>query len=201
MIKERFGSSVDRLVLGIAPLVARMPLSANQLTFVGVLIAFASAAAFATGRAPLGAVLLILSGFADLCDGIVARARGTQSRAGAFLDSSMDRVSDLAIYAGMAVFAASQADAWLTMLVLWALAGAVLTSYTRARAESELGEFKVGFMERAERFLVLIPLALLDRLEWALWILAIGGTLTSMQRLWVAYWRIQGREGADRQSA
>jgi phosphatidylglycerophosphate synthase len=201
MIKERFGSSVDRLVLGIAPLVARLPLSANQLTFVGVVISFLSAAAFADGRDPLGAVLLVLSGFADLCDGIVARARGTQSRAGAFLDSSMDRVSDVAIYAGMAVFAASEADAWRTTLVLWALAGAVLTSYTRARAECELGEFKVGLMERAERFLVLIPLALFDRLDWALWILAIGGTLTSTQRIWVAYWRIQGRDGAERQSA
>jgi CDP-diacylglycerol--glycerol-3-phosphate 3-phosphatidyltransferase len=194
VLKERFGSAIDPFVLRIAPAVARIPLSANQLTVCGVLISLVAGLAFAAGEPRLGAALLLPAGFADLADGIVARARGTESRAGAFFDSSMDRVSDLLLYGGMAVGAAQHGDPRGAGLVMWALAAAVLTSYVRARAESELGEFSVGLMERAERFLVLIPLGLLDQLPLALWILALGGTFTAAQRIAVAYRRIADRE-------
>ncbi len=193
MLKERFGASIDGLVLRIAPAVSRLPLSANQLTALGVLASAAVGAAFALDRPLLAGILLLLAGFADLADGIVARSRGTASRAGAFLDSSMDRISDLLIYGGLAIDAAQRGDPGRAALVAWALGGAFVTSYVRARAESEIGELKVGFMERGERFLVLIPLALLDQLTLALWILAIGGTLTSVQRITVAYQRITAR--------
>jgi phosphatidylglycerophosphate synthase len=196
MLKERFGPSLDRVVLWIAPAVASLPLSANQLTALGGVASLAVGAAFAWGHTGLAGVLLLLAGFADLADGIVARARGTESRAGAFLDSSMDRVSDLLIYAGMAVDAAWRMDPARALLVTWALGAAFVTSYARARAECEIDELKVGFMERGERFLVLIPLALLDRLGLALWILALGGTLTSIQRIRVGYQRIAARASA-----
>jgi CDP-diacylglycerol--glycerol-3-phosphate 3-phosphatidyltransferase len=71
-------------------------------------------------------------------------------------------------------------------LALWALAGTVLTSYTRARAERHLARFDVGVMERGERFVVLILGALLGYLTLALWVVAIGATITSAQRLVVA---------------
>jgi phosphatidylglycerophosphate synthase len=198
VLKERFGTSIDAVILRIAPLVARIPLSANQLTLCGVAISLGVGLAFAFGEPRLAALLLLPAGFADLADGIVARARGSASRAGAFFDSSMDRVSDLLIFGGLAVEAAARSDPQRAALVAWALGAAFLTSYTRARAESELGEFKVGFMERAERFLVLIPLALLDQVPLALWILALGGTLTAVQRISVAYRRIAAREGGSR---
>jgi CDP-diacylglycerol---glycerol-3-phosphate 3-phosphatidyltransferase len=202
VLKERYGASLDRLLLRIAPAIERIPLSANQLTLAGVAISAGVGAAFACGWTVLGGLLLCPAGFADLTDGVVARARGTASRAGAFFDSSMDRVSDLLIFGGMAVGAARTADVAQALLVSWALSAAVLTSYARARAESEIEELRVGFMERGERFLVLIPLALLDQLELALWLLALGGSATAAQRVWVAYRRIgeheRGRAAAAR---
>jgi phosphatidylglycerophosphate synthase len=190
LLKERFGESIDRVILWIAPAITQIPLSANQITFCGVLTSLLVGIAFATGHPFLAGLLLLPTGFCDLADGIVARAQGTSSRAGAFLDSTMDRVSDLLIYGGLAVDAAVRGDPARATLVVWAIGAAFLTSYSRARAECELDELKVGLMERGERFAVLIPGALFGGMTIALWLLAIAGTLTSLQRIWVAYRRI-----------
>jgi CDP-diacylglycerol--glycerol-3-phosphate 3-phosphatidyltransferase len=194
VLKERFGATLDAVLLRLAPAIRSIPLSANQLTLVGVAISAAAGAAFAFGWNSLGGLLLCPAGFADLTDGVVARARGTASRAGAFFDSAMDRVSDLLIFGGMAIGAAHTGSVGQAALVIWALSAAVLTSYTRARAECEIEELRVGFMERGERFLVLIPLALFHQLTLALWLLALGGSATALQRVWVGYRRIAEHE-------
>ncbi len=183
MIKERLSRQVEELILRRAPFITRIPLSPDQLTLLGVAISLAAAVAYALGAVVTAGCLLIPAGIADLIDGVVARKRGVASSAGAFFDSTMDRVSDLVLFSGIAVGTASTGGGWETALVCWALSGAVLTSYTRARAEALLGEFSVGFMERAERILVLIVCSLAGRLEWALWIIALGATFTTVQRV------------------
>jgi len=139
--------------------------------------------AFALERPFLAGVALLLAGFCDLIDGAVARAQGVSSRAGAFLDSTMDRLSDLVVFGGLACWMLAGADLPGLLLVLWALTAAVMTSYTRARAEVELHSLSAGYMERAERCVVLILGGLTGYVVVALWIVAIGATATSVQRI------------------
>ena len=186
MIKEHLSRQVEGLILRRAQFVTRIPLSPDQLTLLGVGISLFAGLAYALGGVVVAGCLLLMAGAADLIDGVVARKRGLASPAGAFFDSTMDRVSDLLIFSGIAIGTASTGGAWSTALVCWALSGTVLTSYTRARAEAHLGEFSVGIMERAERFIVLILFSLLGLLDWALWIIALGSTVTSVQRVLTA---------------
>ena len=186
MIKERLSRQVEDLILRRAEFLTRIPLTPDQLTLVGVAISLFAGLAYALDSVVVAGCLLILAGVADLIDGVIARKRGLASPAGAFFDSTMDRVSDLLVFSGIAIGTATAGGAWSTALVCWALSGTVLTSYTRARAEAHLGEFSVGFMERAERFIVLIAFSIADRLDWALWIIALGSTVTSVQRVLTA---------------
>lgn len=186
MLKARLGSDLDRLVLRVVPFVAKIRLHPNTLTLLGVAVSVAAAWAFARDARLAAGGLLLVAGFFDLIDGVVARQQQRSSRAGAFFDSSMDRVSDLLIFSGIALATASRADVAGTALVLWALGASLLTSYLRARAEVDLAELRVGVMERGERFVVLILGALTGLLEVAMWLIAIGATVTSLQRLVVA---------------
>lgn len=186
MIKARFGPELDGILLRTFPFLARVRLHPDVLTGLGVAVSLLAGAAYASGWTLLAGVMLIPAGLFDVLDGAVARSQGTSSSAGAFLDSSMDRVSDLAVFSGIALGMSAQGDLGAVALTLWALAGAVMTSYTRARAERRLASFDIGVMERAERFAVLILGSLIGWLEVALWIVAIGATVTSVQRLVVA---------------
>jgi phosphatidylglycerophosphate synthase len=194
LIKARFGSDIDQVVRRLFPWVARLRIRPDTLTLCGVGLAALAALALATGRTFAAGWLMLGAGLCDLVDGVVARAQGNSSPAGGFLDSTMDRVAELLILSGIAVRFASLSDPGGAGLVCWALAASVMTSYTRARAEVELGEFKVGLMERGERLAVLIAGALLGFLSLALWIVAIGGTITSIQRIVVARRRLLERQ-------
>lgn len=187
MIKERFADQVDRLITDLVPSVSRIPLTPDQLTALGVGVSLVAGTAYAFGWVILGGILLIGAGAADLIDGIVARSRGTASAAGAFLDSSLDRLSDLLIFSGIIVGMAWTGRPGGAALVCWALAGATMTSYLRARAEAHGLDLSIGFMERAERFLVLIVCSLINQLEIGLWLIALGSTATSIQRLLAAH--------------
>lgn len=199
MIKSRFGAGFDPVIHRILPFLARLRTHPDTLTLIGVGLAAVTGVIFALGE-PFAAVWALgFAGAFDMLDGVVARAQGSTSAAGAFLDSSMDRLSDLLIFGGIAYGFASGQDLAGLAVTLWALSGSVMTSYTRARAERHLARFEVGVMERGERFIVLILGALTGFLEVALWIIAIGATVTTLQRLVVAR-RLLGeleRSGVD----
>ncbi len=186
MIKARFGEDLDRAVHRVFPFLARTRISPDALTLLGMAVSLVAGVAFAKNEIRLGGFLLLLAGLFDLVDGVVARAQGTSSSAGAFLDSSADRVSDLVVFGGIACGLASRADVDGVALCLWALGASVMTSYTRARAERQLSRLEVGWMERGERFVVLILGAVTGLLEVALWIVALGATATAVQRVVVA---------------
>ena len=126
---------------------------------------------------------MLVAGFFDLIDGVVARNQGRSSACGAFFDSTMDRVSELLVFAGIGVAMARVGDVTGTLLLFWALLGSFMTSYTRARAEKDLASLSAGLMERAERWLVLIVGALVGYLQVALFVVAVGSTLTAIQRI------------------
>jgi phosphatidylglycerophosphate synthase len=186
VIKGRMGSDFDRVILRVLPFVARLRVQPDLLTILGVAIAFGAGVAFTFEYNRLAGLILLASGLCDIRDGAVARSQGTTSRAGAFFDSSLDRVGDLAALGGIALAQAGRADVGGVLLVLWALGGSFMTSYTRARAEAMLARLDVGLMERAERFGILVLGALTGWLEAALWVVAVGSTITSIQRLVVA---------------
>jgi phosphatidylglycerophosphate synthase len=183
VIKARLGTDFDATVRRVFPFVTRLRVSPDVLTALGVLASLGAAVAFASGRPMSAGGLLLLGGFFDLIDGVVARAQGTSSSAGAFFDSSMDRVSDLLAFAGVACGMAALADVSGVALALWALGASLMTSYTRARAEQKLARFEIGLMERGERCAVLIAGAVLGFLELALWVIALGATWTTVQRM------------------
>ena len=183
MIKALAGSDFDRVLLAILPFLSKIKIRPDTLTLVGVFVATLSGTAFALGQPVWGGTLLLASGFFDLIDGVVARQQGSSSKSGAFFDSSMDRLADLVVFSGIAVGMATQAQPWGVALLCWALTASVMTSYTRARAERDLAHFDVGIMERGERVVVLVLGAATGLLVPALWVIAIGGSVTTVQRL------------------
>src|SRR2546430_5204067 len=167
----------------VGRLLFRLKLRPNHLTLCGLVVSLLTAAAFVDGRTRLAGVLLILAGLFDFFDGSLARASGQVTPFGAFLDSVIDRYSDLVVLLGIVVLFARTPNARGAVIAMGGLVGSVMVSYTKARAESIGIECNVGMMERPERLICLIAGALLDLLEPALWVLAILANITALQRI------------------
>ncbi len=161
----------------------RLHLRPNHLTMLGFVVSLLAAAAFIAGQTRTAGLLLVAAGFCDLFDGALARVSGQVTAFGAFLDSVIDRYSDLVVLLGIVVFFARQPHTRGAILAMAALVGSVMVSYTKARAESIGVECTVGLMERPERLICLIAGAVLGLLEPALWVLAILSNVTALQRI------------------
>ena len=179
----RYKAEVDRVADPVARALLGARIRPNQLTVLGLCCSAASAAAFALDRQRWGGVLLALAGACDILDGALARASGQVSPFGAFLDSVLDRYSDLLVLAGLVFLFMRVGGAVDVVATLAALVGTVMVSYTRARAESVGVECKVGLMERGERLLILIAGALADLLVPAVWLVAVGANATALHRI------------------
>jgi soluble lytic murein transglycosylase len=161
----------------------RLRLRPNHLTMCGLVVSACAGAAFVFGHVRSAGVLLILAGLFDLFDGSLARASGQATTFGAFLDSVIDRYSDIVVMLGIVVLYAQMPHARGALLAMAGLAGSVMVSYTKARAESIGIACNVGMMERPERLICLTAGALFDVMEPALWVLAILANLTALQRI------------------
>ncbi|MGH7325736.1 MAG: transglycosylase SLT domain-containing protein [Candidatus Rokuibacteriota bacterium] len=161
----------------------RLRLRPNHLTVAGLGVSLLAAAAFVTGRTRTGGVLLLLAGLFDFFDGSLARASGQVTPFGAFLDSVIDRYSDIVVLLGIVVFFAQMPHARGAIVAMAGLVGSVMVSYTKARAESIGVECNVGVMERPERMICLIAGAVFGLLEPALWVLAALANATAIQRI------------------
>ena len=168
--------------IGLA-LYRRLHLRPNHLTIIGLGVSLLAASAFITARVRTAGILLILAGLCDFFDGSLARASGQVSTFGAFLDSVIDRYSDLVVLLGIVVLYAHMSQLRGAIVAMAGLIGSMMVSYTKARAESIGVRCTVGMMERPERMICLIAGALLDLLEPALWLLAVLSNLTALQRI------------------
>ncbi len=168
--------------IGLA-LYRQFHLRPNHLTLIGLGVSLLAATAFGTGRIRSAGVLLILAGLCDFFDGSLARASGQVSAFGAFLDSVIDRYSDLVVLLAIVVLYAQVSHTRGAIVAMAGLIGSMMVSYTKARAESIGVRCTVGMMERPERMICLIAGALLDLLEPALWVLAVLSNLTALQRI------------------
>ena len=134
----------------------------------------------------LGGILLLISGFFDIVDGTVARVTKSSSRKGSFLDSSLDKLSEVAVFLGLAI-----GDLAEPLLCMIALSLSLIVSYVRARAESLGIELKgIGIGERAERLLILAIIGMIPisgAMQWAVVIVSIIAGITIVQRMVATY--------------
>lgn len=182
-----------RLIDPVAGLLARLGVSPNALTTIGALFTVAAAVAFGFGYIMLGGWVLGLTAFFDVLDGRVARRTNRATVFGAFYDSTLDRVGDGALMAGLTMFYATSAQFASVPLMIVCLVGMVGTfviSYARARAEALGLDAKVGFLQRPERFVLLsapqglFGLALGGKvLAGIVIVLAITAWITAVQRI------------------
>jgi CDP-diacylglycerol--glycerol-3-phosphate 3-phosphatidyltransferase len=160
----------------------------NILTFVGVLINVAAAWALALGRFVLAGVIMIVANIFDFIDGKVAQELKAVSRFGGFWDSVIDRFSDISLFIGLIYLYSRLGRTDYVMVTALAMMFAIMTSYTRARAESLIPKCKVGFMERPERIVLFMIGAFTNRMAAVLWVILVLSVVTVADRIFFT-WR------------
>ena len=172
-----------RLLRPLVSLLAAMRVSATAVTIVGLPLSIGAGYLFATGRFTWGGVLAALVGLCDTLDGELSRRTGKASALGAFVDSTVDRLSESLVLVGLYWY---YRDSWFGLLAVVALVFSLMVSYVRARAEGVGRECKVGFFERPVRVLVLLFGAFVLGRTWmpvALGVIALGSLITVVQRI------------------
>ena len=174
-----------RIIQPIARLLTRLGLTPNTVTVLGFLLSAAVALVLASGRLTLSGLLLIATLAFDAVDGTMARMQGTTSRFGAFLDSTLDRWTELFLYGALVWHYLQFGQDLNVLLAVAAMSTSVMVSYTRARAEGVGLPCKEGIFTRFERMVVLIIGLLFGLTPWALGIIAALAGITAVQRIFV----------------
>jgi archaetidylinositol phosphate synthase len=177
-VLDRLRGSLGALLASLGRAASKVIPSPTAWTVIGLLFAFL-AFLFYSGRHPfVGGLLLAVSGFFDVLDGSVARATGRTSQRGAFLDSTLDRVSEVVVFLGILVGRYAS-----PFLILVALALSLLVSYTRAKGDAlGVNLAGIGVGERSERLVVLIVTSLLGIVGIGVLIIAVLALITFVQR-------------------
>ncbi|MDQ3892266.1 MAG: CDP-alcohol phosphatidyltransferase family protein [Actinomycetota bacterium] len=170
-----------RLIRPLARFLSAIRVRPDALTATGWAFSLCAAVLFAVGYTKTAGAVMLFAGLFDALDGAVARESGRMSTFGAFLDSTLDRFSEAAIFVGVIFFyAASQPYAALLAGV--AMTFSLMTSYTRARAEGLGLDCEVGLLERAGRVMILSLFSLAGLLFAGLALVAAGALVTTAQR-------------------
>jgi CDP-diacylglycerol--glycerol-3-phosphate 3-phosphatidyltransferase len=183
--------AIARVLAPVGRALARTPVTPNAVTIIGTVGVSAGALAlFPTGHLFAGTMVCTFFVFADMLDGTLARIKGTTGAWGAFVDSTLDRVADASIFAGIAAWAVlSGHSRLLAGLAIFCLVAGALVSYAKARAEGLGVRCDVGIAERPERLVIglvvigLTGLGVPYVLAAGLWILAVLSTVTLAQRV------------------
>jgi CDP-diacylglycerol--glycerol-3-phosphate 3-phosphatidyltransferase len=182
----------DYVARPIVRVLARTPLTPNALTWLGFLITVGAAVLIVTGHLLAAGIVVLVAGLFDMLDGALARETGRVTRFGAVLDSTLDRLSEAALLLALLVVYARGQDVAESLLVGFALLGALMVSYLRARIEGLGIECKIGLFTRPERVIVLALGLLLSYFDYALItaisIITFFSYFTAGQRL-VYAWR------------
>jgi len=198
----RLKEKIQQMLRGEAEMAHKLGFTPNRLSAFGIALAFLAALTYAEWQFNpllllLATALLLLSGFCDALDGIVARLYGEATAFGGFLDSLLDRYADSAVYVGIIIGALCD--------VRWgliAITGSLLVSYSRARAEAAgIRMESIGFAERAERILILAVASIVASfwqtvtvMNVSILLLAILSNLTVLQRSVYVYSRSKKKE-------
>ena len=196
MAKDFVHGRVRHVLDPVVRLLARLGVRPLALTLAGLVLSALAGVAVLAGERSLAGLLLLAGGLCDTMDGAVARLSQRQTKLGAFLDSTIDRYSEVAVFLALA---------WryrggpTLVAVFLAITGSLLVSYARARAEGLREECRIGLLERPER-LVLLIVALL--VGWSavvvvLWVLAALTHVTALQRILYIARRTSGKALAE----
>ncbi len=177
---------MDKIKNKIAQFLYRAGVSADFVTGLGLLFAFAAAALIYECRFFWAGAALVVSGIFDLLDGEIARVSGKQSKFGGVLDSALDRYGDGVVFGALVIYFAARGQLLYAGLALSALLGSFSISYVRARAECEVDSCRIGFWERGERITYLALGLLFNNVRIALWVLGIFTHVTVFQRIHLA---------------
>lgn len=177
--KEALRSLLNPLVRALTAL----RVSPDALTALGWAFSTVAAVLFGLGYIKLAGAVMLLAGLFDTLDGAVARQSDRMSKFGAFLDSTLDRFSESAIFVGILFFYATAGAFYEVLLAGVALSFSLLTSYARARAEGLGIECSVGLLERPERVLLISILSLLGFMTVGVTLVAAGALVTTVQRI------------------
>ena len=196
MFTTRFEAWVRRRAEALMSALGRIPITPNQITVIGVALTFAAAVLAALAHLRWAGVVLIFAGTFDILDGALARSSGRAYPYGAFLDSTLDRYSEGAIYIGLAAYFAGTSgplQRWLLLATVAALAGSFLVSYVRARAQSLGFTCESGIFARPERVVATVVGLIFGGavLYIVVFLLAILTNLTALQRIREVW--LQGR--------
>ena len=202
-VQTGFLALIDPLIDALS----RARVHPNAVTTLGFLVTVSAGVSFFLGHVQIGGGLVLLGGIFDILDGQVARRTGLASLFGSFYDSTLDRISEIVVFLGIfSLYNGHQdfTDPWMVYVVGIALAGSLMVSYTRARAEGLGIDCKVGLMQRPER-IVLIGFAALvfgtrwnaAVLTWVLVVMAAATSFTTFQRIVWVFQHTRPRPGAS----
>ena len=209
-----FGASIGRGAMSIINTMVRWlafgGVNPNVLTVIGVTINVGCGVLFGFGEFFWAGIVLIVANLFDMLDGNVARLTGRVTRFGGFLDSSLDRISDMVAFLGIIIFYASNTPDHSLLNVTAAGIGmifSVMVSYTTARSEGFGVKANVGFLQRPERIVLLVIGALstfpnsnsffANRMPQVLWVLAIGSLWTFVHRMFYIWKELRRMEASQ----
>ncbi len=210
MFGASIGSGAMRIINAMVRWLAFGGINPNVLTVIGVTINVGCGVLFGFGEFFWAGIVLIVANLFDMLDGNVARLSGRVTRFGGFLDSSLDRISDMVAFLGIIIFYASNTPEHSLLNVTLAGIGmifSVMVSYTTARSEGFGVKANVGFLQRPERMVLLIIGALstfpnsdsffAGRMPQVLWVLAIGSLWTFIHRMFYIWKELRKIESAQ----
>jgi CDP-diacylglycerol---glycerol-3-phosphate 3-phosphatidyltransferase len=172
-----------QLIRPLARVLSAIRVRPDALTVAGWVLSLGAATLFALGYTKTAGAVMLFAGLFDALDGAVARESNRMSSFGAFLDSTLDRLSESAIFVGIVFFYASSSMPYEALLVGVAMTFSLMTSYTRARAEGLGFECEVGLLERAGRVVILSLFSLTGFLIVGVGLVAVGALVTTAQRI------------------
>ena len=203
MISRRMQRRARHLVTLLIQPLARLGVTPNTLTVIGLLLSIVTALVIAQGFLVAGGVLVLFAGIFDMFDGAIARVRNAATTFGAFFDSTLDRYSEGIILLGVLAYAlqhpglhdvlwpAANEQLWMITFIYIAVVGSLMVSYTKARAEGLGLECKSGLLARPER-VVILTIGLLSGTGTCIWmlvLLAVFSHMTAVERI-LTIWRI-----------
>lgn len=178
LLRIRFKGLLD----GIGGLLNNLGISPTTLTVTGLFGHLVAALFLARGRFMVGGLLLLLLAPVDAIDGTLARIRGEASKFGGFVDSVIDRYSEMLLFGALLIYYANRYEKDMVLWVFAAAAGSVLVSYARARGEALGFEVRSGLLTRFERYLILIPSLLFGFVNAGVVLVALLANFTAVQR-------------------
>jgi CDP-diacylglycerol--glycerol-3-phosphate 3-phosphatidyltransferase len=176
---------VTRYLDAIGRALSKVGMTPAAMTTLGLAMVLAGSVLVGTGRLVSGAWIIAVGSLLDGLDGAVARATGTVSPKGAFLDAAFDRVGEIAAFGGLAF--AMEGEARVLLLIVLAVGGAMLVPYMRARAEAEGLEGSGGLMGRTERLILFCAGLVFGFVEIMLWVFVVLVWLTAFTRFLRSY--------------